>query len=93
MALTFKGSAWFRQRIICATLSGRTMAIKDIRAKDEKPGLLGTLRTTQFNGIGCRMPPSKDAFVDLYSDSEILDYWLSYNLWLMQIMKLVYYVW
>ena len=43
MALRFRGSSWFRQRVVCATLAGRTIAIKDIRAKDEKPGLLGMI--------------------------------------------------
>ena len=49
--MKFRGSSWFRQRIVCATLSGRTIAIKDIRAKDEKPGLLGTLVVIQFHGL------------------------------------------
>lgn len=51
MAMRFRGSSWFRQRIVCATLSGRTIAIKDIRAKDEKPGLLGTLPYIQFQPV------------------------------------------
>ena len=39
MALRFKGSQHFRQRLACATLSGRTIRIDDIRARDENPGL------------------------------------------------------
>eukprot|EP00658_Telonema_sp_P-2_P021999 TRINITY_DN1877_c0_g1_i1.p1 TRINITY_DN1877_c0_g1~~TRINITY_DN1877_c0_g1_i1.p1 ORF type:complete len:368 (-),score=94.76 TRINITY_DN1877_c0_g1_i1:148-1251(-) len=35
----FKGCAHFRHRIVCATLSGRTITISDIRAEDEHPGL------------------------------------------------------
>lgn len=43
MALKFEGSSWLRQRIVCSTLSGKTIAITNIRSKDEKPGLLGKL--------------------------------------------------
>ena len=39
MALRFRGSAHFRLRLACATLSGRTIRIDDIRARDENPGL------------------------------------------------------
>ena len=39
MALRFRGSSHFRQRLACATLSGRTIRIDDIRARDEYPGL------------------------------------------------------
>jgi RNA 3'-terminal phosphate cyclase-like protein len=37
--MEFKGSASFRHRIICATLSGLAISIKRIRSKDEYPGL------------------------------------------------------
>ena len=39
MALRFRGSGHFRLRLACATLSGRTIRIDDIRARDENPGL------------------------------------------------------
>lgn len=39
--LRFKGSANFRQRIVLATLSARSIRIDDIRAFDEDPGLRG----------------------------------------------------
>lgn len=39
MALRFRGSQHFRQRLACATLSGRTIRIDDIRSRDENPGL------------------------------------------------------
>lgn len=55
--MKFRGSSWFRQRIVCATLSGRTIAIKDIRAKDEKPGLLGMLVVIQFQTFHSFQPP------------------------------------
>jgi RNA 3'-terminal phosphate cyclase len=41
MVLKFKGSKFFRQRILCATLSGKPILIKDIRVRDENPGLRG----------------------------------------------------
>ena len=37
--LQCKGSTHFRQRIVCATLSGRPLVITQIRADDEEPGL------------------------------------------------------
>ena len=37
--LKFKGCQAFRQRLVCATLSGRQIRIDDIRASDESPGL------------------------------------------------------
>lgn len=39
MALQFQGSSHFRQRIICATLSGKPIVITDIRASKATPGL------------------------------------------------------
>jgi len=39
MVLTFSGSAFFRQRILLATLSGKTVKIDSIRSEDENPGL------------------------------------------------------
>lgn len=39
MALRFQGSQDFRLRLACATLSGRTIRIDDIRSRDENPGL------------------------------------------------------
>eukprot|EP00026_Physarum_polycephalum_P017465 Phypoly_transcript_18700.p1 GENE.Phypoly_transcript_18700~~Phypoly_transcript_18700.p1 ORF type:complete len:166 (+),score=11.86 Phypoly_transcript_18700:45-500(+) len=37
--LQFQGSAHFRQRIICSTLSGKPVVISEIRANKPKPGL------------------------------------------------------
>jgi RNA 3'-terminal phosphate cyclase-like protein len=39
--LEFEGSKNFRYRIVCATLSGKTVKIQNIRADDEKPGVRG----------------------------------------------------
>jgi RNA 3'-terminal phosphate cyclase-like protein len=39
MALKFSGCGNFRQRLVCATLSGKAIRISDIRVDDEKPGL------------------------------------------------------
>ncbi|CEG35187.1 18s rrna biogenesis protein rcl1 [Plasmopara halstedii] len=37
--LRFQGCAHFRQRLICAILSGRPLIIENIRSEDENPGL------------------------------------------------------
>lgn len=37
--LRFRGSAWLRQRLCLATISGRSVVVTDIRVKDEEPGL------------------------------------------------------
>eukprot|EP01091_Cochliopodium_minus_P015712 TRINITY_DN5676_c0_g1_i1.p1 TRINITY_DN5676_c0_g1~~TRINITY_DN5676_c0_g1_i1.p1 ORF type:complete len:419 (-),score=89.89 TRINITY_DN5676_c0_g1_i1:28-1245(-) len=37
--ITFKGCSHFRQRIVCATLSGKPIKITEIRAKSEEPGI------------------------------------------------------
>lgn len=41
MTLHFEGAQCFRQRIVCATLSGKSVVIKNIRHMDETPGLQG----------------------------------------------------
>ena len=53
--LCFEGCNFFRQRLILATLSGRSVKIKKIRYKDDDPGLKGKcchvqqkLRTFKF---------------------------------------------
>merc|ERR1711907_97167 len=55
--LRFKGCAHFRQRIVCSTLSGRTVVIEDIRSEDEHPGLRdfesGFLRLVEKLTNGC----------------------------------------
>eukprot|EP01122_Echinamoeba_exundans_P004771 TRINITY_DN15006_c0_g1_i1.p1 TRINITY_DN15006_c0_g1~~TRINITY_DN15006_c0_g1_i1.p1 ORF type:complete len:359 (+),score=42.26 TRINITY_DN15006_c0_g1_i1:16-1092(+) len=59
MVLKFRGSAYFRQRIICATLSGKSIAIREIRAGDEKPGLreyeASLLRLMDKISNGCKI--------------------------------------
>ena len=37
--LRFRGSQQLRQRLVCSTLSGRTIRIDGIREHDESPGL------------------------------------------------------
>lgn len=37
--LRFQGAQHFRQRLVCATLSGKPIRIDQIRADDESPGL------------------------------------------------------
>jgi RNA 3'-terminal phosphate cyclase-like protein len=38
-ALRFVGASHFRQRIVCATLAGKSIIISDIRSTDKEPGL------------------------------------------------------
>lgn len=56
-ALKYKGSADFRQRLVCATLSGKTLRIDDIRAEDTNPGLrdheVSLLRLLEKVSNGC----------------------------------------
>ena len=42
--ITFEGCNYFRQRLILATLSGKTVRIKKIRSKEDDPGLKGVYR-------------------------------------------------
>ena len=37
--LKFRGSQHLRQRLICATLSGKAIRIEGIRERDQNPGL------------------------------------------------------
>lgn len=37
----FKGSNFFRQRLVLSILSGKTIYIEDIRNEEDKPGLKG----------------------------------------------------
>ena len=41
---TFEGSNYFRQRLVLATLSRTTIKIKQIRVKDDEPGLRGKIK-------------------------------------------------
>lgn len=42
--LRFRGCAYFRLRVVLATLSGRRIRIDGIREKDEEPGVKGASR-------------------------------------------------
>lgn len=41
--MTYEGCNFLRQRLILATLSGKTVKIKGIRNKDDNPGLKGKI--------------------------------------------------
>ena len=41
--LIYEGSNFFRQRLILATLSGKSVKIKKIREKDDNPGVKGII--------------------------------------------------
>ena len=44
--LKYEGCNFFRQRLILATLSGKSVKITKIRQKDDDPGLRGMFITT-----------------------------------------------
>ena len=39
MVLNFRGSQHLRQRLVCSTISGKAICIRDIRARDQNPGV------------------------------------------------------
>lgn len=39
--LTYEGCNFFRQRLVLATLSGKSVKLKNIRAIEDDPGLKG----------------------------------------------------
>lgn len=41
--LTFEGCNFFRQRLVLATLSGKSVKIENIRAIEDDPGLRGNV--------------------------------------------------
>lgn len=41
--ITYEGCNFLRQRLILSTLSGKAVKIKNIRPRDEDPGLKGNL--------------------------------------------------
>jgi RNA 3'-terminal phosphate cyclase-like protein len=55
----FGGSQFFKQRIVCSVLSGKTIQINDIRSMDEEPGLKDyescLLRLVEKVSNGCKI--------------------------------------
>ena len=45
--LLYEGCNFLRQRLVLATLSGKSVKIKNIRALDDDPGLKGTVSLDQ----------------------------------------------
>lgn len=43
--LTYEGCNFLRQRLVLSTLSGKRVKIKNIRSKDDEPGLRGEFLT------------------------------------------------
>ena len=39
--LRFKGCSYFRQRLVCSTLTGKKIIISQIRGDEQDPGLKG----------------------------------------------------
>ena len=59
--LVYEGCNFFRQRLILATLSGKSVKIKKIRARDEEPGLKGKTNASDhmyFNVVPMVVPRS-----------------------------------
>ena len=54
--LTYEGCNFFRQRLVLATLSGKSVKIKNIRAIEDDPGLKGTavMQKLFFKTFGLR---------------------------------------
>ena len=46
--LNFEGCNFFRQRLILATLSGKSVRISRIRHKDENPGIKGNAKSWRY---------------------------------------------
>lgn len=44
--LTYEGCNFFRQRLVLSTLSGKRVKIRNIRSKDDNPGLRGKFKET-----------------------------------------------
>lgn len=49
--VVFEGSAFFRQRVLLATLSGKSLTIKKIRNRDQNPGLRGKEQAEWFGFV------------------------------------------
>ena len=62
MSMQYRGASHFRQRLLLATLSGRTIRIDDIRADEADVGMreceISFLRLLEkvVNGCGLRKP-------------------------------------
>ena len=73
---TFEGSCHFRQRLICATLSGKTIRIQHIRSDDENPGLTeyeaNALRLLDTISNGARIEINETGTVLKYTPGMIL---------------------
>ena len=54
--LTYEGCNFFRQRLVLATLSGKSVKIKNIRAIEDDPGLRGNvLKVKKFYKLGAKV--------------------------------------
>ena len=51
--LSFEGCNFLRQRLVLATLSGKSVRIRNIRTADDDPGLKGV--SFLFIGVGVKL--------------------------------------
>ena len=69
--LRFSGAQHLRQRLVCATLSGRPIRIDDIRAADQEPGLnaaeASLLRLIEKISNGCSIEINETGACGLYA--------------------------
>lgn len=49
--LSYEGCNFLRQRLVLSTLSGKRVRIKNIRSKDDDPGLRGELQLHPACGV------------------------------------------
>lgn len=49
--LVYDGCNFFRQRLVLSTLSGKRVKIKNIRSKNDDPGLRGELQLDSACGV------------------------------------------
>lgn len=49
--LSYDGCNFFRQRLVLSTLSGKNVKIKNIRSKDDDPGLRGKFQFRSACGV------------------------------------------
>lgn len=63
--LTYDGCNFFRQRLVLSTLSGKRVKIKNIRSKDDDPGLRGELHLYSACGVAVSLVANELAVTQL----------------------------
>lgn len=63
--LAYDGCNFFRQRLVLSTLSGKRVKIKNIRSRDDDPGLRGELQLHSACGVAVSMAANQLAVTQL----------------------------